>query len=94
MENQNRVHQGAMTVVHFAEVPRDANVVGSHVICRIRLDDTVKGKIVPWGDHDVDRYYLRTDLPCMSPEIFRITLSIGAQNGWDIGEMDITAAFL
>ena len=46
------------------------------------------------GPRDDEKGYIRSDPPCMNFEIFRLVLSIAAENHWPIGQMDVKAAFL
>ena len=66
----------------------------AHVVYKRKLDGSAKARIVPWGHRDRDKDYLRGDAPCISFEVVRIILSLAAENQWDIGQMDILAAFL
>jgi len=54
----------------------------------------VKARICPWGHRDKEKEWHRSDAPCMSMEIFRLVLSLATEFKWEIGEMDITAAYL
>lgn len=75
MERQNWTDKNAMKVINRTEVPQEANIIGSHVVCRRKQDGTLKARIVPWGNHDLQKDYLITDAPCMSIETFRLVLS-------------------
>eukprot|EP00171_Calliarthron_tuberculosum_P022319 IDg22319t1 len=77
---------------HLVDI--DANIVGSHVVYKRKHTGKVKARIVPWGHRDADKDNLRSDSPCMNPEVFRLVLSISVEMGWPIGEMDIAAAYL
>eukprot|EP00171_Calliarthron_tuberculosum_P004750 IDg4750t1 len=60
----------------------------------VKNNGSVKARIVPWGHRESEKSTLRTDAPCMLMECFRLVMSIAAENAWDVGEMEITAAFL
>jgi len=93
-EQNNWNDMGAMKTVAISTVPKSANVIGSHVRYIRKPDGKVKARICPWGNHDVDKFDLRTDAPSMLMEIFRLVISIGVEKHWDIGSMDVRAAFL
>lgn len=73
---------------------RFANVVGSYTAYRRKTDGSVKAQIVPWGHHEQYEGYLRVDAPSMSLEVFRWVLFTDGEMGWQIGQMDIKAAYL
>ena len=93
-EKRNWINLDAMETVDITEVPRNANIIGSHVLYRQKDDGRTKARICPWGNKDIEKHWLETDCPCMNMEIFRLLLSIASENKWTIGEMDVTAAFL
>lgn len=86
--------RGAYTPVKAETVPKDANIVGSHVIYKRKLDLTPKARIVPWGHRDQDKDFLRGDAPSISLEVFHFILSLASAMKWKIGQMDIETAFL
>ena len=84
----------AYTPVHANTVPKQANIIGSHVIYKRKLDMTPKARIVPWGHRDKDKDYLRGDAPSVSLEVLRLVLSLVAEHRWTVAQMDIETAFL
>ena len=58
------------------------------------MDGEVKARICPWGNHDNEKDYFRSDAPSMLMEVFRIAISIGVEKSWDIGSIDMRAVFL
>ena len=92
-ERETWSSQGAMKVVSRSTIPITANIIGSHVIYRCKTNGAVKARIVPWGHRDLEKNVLRTGMPCMNVDTFRLVVSIAVQNEWKVGEMDITAAF-
>lgn len=93
-ERDNWKDMNAMEVVSRKLVPKSANVIGSHVRFVRKMDGRLKARICPWGNHDLDKYDLRTDAPSMLMEVFRLVLLIGVERKWDVGSMDVRAAFL
>ena len=84
----------AIEVIPIETVEKNANIIGSHVRYVRKMDGKVKARICPWGNHDNEKDYLRSDAPSMLMEVFRIVISIGVEKIWDIGSMDVRAAFL
>lgn len=93
-EYDSWVREEAFIRLNRDRVPDDANIIGSHTRYTRKADGTVKASIVPWGNMDEDRNYLRTDSPCMNLEIFRLVLSLAAEHSWQIAQMDVSTAFL
>jgi len=93
-ELQNWKNMEAFVPISWKDLPKKANIIGSHVVWRRKPDGTVKARICPWGHRDIEKAQLRTDAPCMSEEVFRLIMSLAAEYKWTIGEMDITAAYL
>lgn len=93
-EIQNWKNMKAFEPIPWKNVPKNSNIIGSHVVWRRKVDGTVKARICPWGHRDVEKAQMRTDAPCMSEEVFRLVMSIATEFKWIIAEMDITAAYL
>jgi len=93
-ELQNWKNMEAFVPISWKDLPKNANIIGSHVVWRRKPNGTVKARICPWGHRDIEKAQLRTDAPCMSEEVFRLIMSLAAEFKWTIGEMDITAAYL
>ena len=93
-ERNNWKDMKAIEVVPIETLQKNANIIGSHVRYVRKMDGKVKARICPWGNHDSEKDYLRSDAPSMLMEVFRITISIRVEKSWDIGSMDIRAAFL
>lgn len=71
-----------------------ANITGSHVVYKRKIDGSAKVRIVLWGHHDKGKDYLRVDAPSVSFEIFRLIISLCAAFVGVVGQMDVKAAFL
>ena len=94
IEKNNLIDMKAMEAVSRESVPNDSNIIGSHVRYVRKPDGKVKVRICPWGNNDTERNHLRTDALSMLVEVLRIVISIGVEKFWDIGSMDVRAAFL
>ena len=86
--------RNAHSEVDAKSVDRRENIIGSHVAYRRKLDGTAKARIVPWGHRDRDKDYLRGDAPSVSFDVFRLIMSLAAEHRWEIGQIDIEAAYL
>eukprot|EP00171_Calliarthron_tuberculosum_P004598 IDg4598t1 len=86
--------KGAIEIVDRNSVHTNANVIGSHVVYKRKHTGVVKARIVPWGHRDLEKDGLRSDSPCVSPEVLRLLFSISDERRWQIGEMDVAAAYL
>lgn len=85
----------AFTCVKFTPTDRRfAKFVGSHTAYRRKADGSAKARIVPWGHRDLDKDYVRGDAPSVIVEVLRLVLSTTAEFGWEIGQIDIKAAYL
>lgn len=93
-ERKNWGDMNAMESVSMSSVSKYANIIGSHVRYIRKADGRVKARICPWGNHDVEKHSLRTDAPSMLMEVFRLVISVGVEQHWEIGSMDVRAAFL
>lgn len=87
-------HRNAFRRVRASEIAPTANIVGSHVVYRRKDDGSAKARIVPWGHRDKDKDFLRGDAPSIDLDIFRLVLSLTAELGWDVGQMDVKTSFL
>jgi Reverse transcriptase (RNA-dependent DNA polymerase) len=93
-EKQNWSDAEAFKLVTKAELPRGANVIGSHVIYKYNSNGSLKARIVPHGHMDDEKAFMRTDAPTMSTEVMRLLISVVAERGWRIGSLDVKAAYL
>lgn len=79
-------------------VPRDANVISSHVVYRIKTDEEgarmLKARIVPHGNHDDEKDDIRKDSSNAPLYIIRLLLSLVTFMGFRIGTADIKGAYL
>ena len=84
--------------VHISHVPRNANIIRSHVLYKVKsLDDNsllMKARIAPHGNEDRERYNLRTDSESCSPLGIRVLQSIAVIKKWFLTKVDILSAFL
>lgn len=66
--------------VKTSTVARTDSIIGSHVMYRRKLDGSAKVLIVPWGHPDNDEDFLRGDAPFLDFEVYRLLLSLAAEN--------------
>lgn len=79
-------------------VPTDSNVISSHVLYKLKLNDDnslkLKGRIAPHGNQDSMKMDLRSDCCMCSPTGLRLVLMLAALNKWRIVKADVKNAFL
>lgn len=83
----------AYTEVQANSVPPDANVTGSRLVHRKKMDGSAKARIVPWAHGEKTKFF-RCDALSIFFELFRVTLSIAAEKLWYIGQIALETAFL
>lgn len=88
------VDNQAFQRINRNEVPIDANIIGSHVVYRRKIDGCPKARIVPWGHKDMDKNELRGDAPALSLDAMRIVISLAVERQWRIKKMDVKSAYL
>jgi hypothetical protein len=93
-ERKNWSDAGTYQMVGQLDIPRNSNIIGSHVIYKYKSDGSLKARIVSHGHMDDEKAFLRTDAPTMSVEVMRLLVSIAAERGWRPGSLDIKAAYL
>lgn len=85
-------------IVPISDVPDGANVIGSHVLYKVKKNDDeslkLKSRIAPHGNEDDLKEELTTDCAVISPLGLRIVQSIAALFGWPIDLGDVKTAFL
>lgn len=84
--------------VPIDEVPKDANVISSHVIYKVKVNDDkslkLKARIAPHGNEDSIKNELRSDCAMCPPLGVRIILSIATLFAWILTAIDVKTAFL
>lgn len=85
-------------VIAIANVPVNANVISSHVLYKLKINDEkmlkLKAGISPHGNEDSLKGELKSDCAMCSPMGFRILLSISALFRCRITMADAKTAFL
>ena len=79
------------------KVPRDANIVSSHVVYRIKVEDDdslrLKARIAPHGNEDSDIENLKTDCCMCPPSGIRVITVTATVRTWRIVKIDVEMAF-
>lgn len=79
-------------------VPTDANIINSHTLYKIKMDENsrlkLKARIAPHGNEDSLKTVLRSDCCMCSPVGIRVILMIAAMKKWKVSNADVTSAFL
>ncbi len=80
------------------KVPRNANIIGSHTIYKLKRNDDeslkLKARIAPHGNEDSDTELLRTDCNMCSPVGVRVVYVVATIYGWIVIRIDGKTAFL
>lgn len=88
----------AYEVMQENSVPRNANVISSHVVYKLKTEEDgkrkMKARIVPHGNHDDEKDDVRKDSSNASLSVVRLLLSLVTFLGFRIGTADIKGAYL
>lgn len=81
----------------LCDIPPGANVVGSHVVYRIKKDEQeafkFKARLVVHGNEDLQKDDIRKDAATAHLTAIRLVLSMAACYGFNLGQIDIKAAY-
>lgn len=84
--------------VHRAQLPRNANIISSHFVYKIKTDESgtkkLKARLVIHGNRDDDKDIIRKDAVAANLFITRLLLSIGTLLRFSFGVADIKGAFM
>lgn len=90
--------KNAYVEVQDKTVPRDANVISSHVIYKVKTEEDgarrLKARIVPHGNHDSEKEEIRKDSSNAQLFVVRLLLSLVTFLDFRIATADITGAYL
>lgn len=82
----------------LSEMPHTANILSSHVIYKLKVDDDrslkLEASIAAHGNEESARDLLRSDCSMCPPAGFRIVTSIATLMKWRLTKIDIKTAFL
>lgn len=96
-EHQNN-WSDAYEQVREKDLPRNANIITSHVVYKIKTDEQgerdLKARIVPHGNRDVEKDSIRKDSATAQLGVIRLLLSIVTFLGFRLGFADIKGAYL
>lgn len=84
--------------VPIEDVPKNANVISSHVIYKVKVKDDkslkLKARIAPHGNENSLKNELKSDFAMCPPLGIRIILSIATIFSWILTAIDVKTAFL
>lgn len=87
-----------MKKVHVSDIPKDADIITSHVLYKVKQRDDgtkmVKARIAPHGNEDDMKEELKKDSATCTPVRMRILQSISVIKGWLLCKIDFQSAFL
>lgn len=85
-------------IINRQDVPRDANIISSHTIYKIKLNDDsslkLKARIAPHGNEDCENDIMKSDCCMCSPIGIRILISIATFRGCRVIRIYVKTAFL
>lgn len=88
----------AYTVVKSSELPRDANIIGSHTVYRVKEYDDghlkMKARLVLHGNRDKDRFTFRKDSASADLAAVRLPISFSQILKSCIATADIKGAYM
>ena len=97
-KQEEDIFKKTVRMVHVSKVPSDANVITSHVIYKVKLNDDaslkIRARIAPHGDKDTDQYQLKTDFSVCPPTGIWILLSLASFFKFCACKIDFKGAFL
>eukprot|EP00177_Eucheuma_denticulatum_P007832 GFKZ01014258.1.p1 GENE.GFKZ01014258.1~~GFKZ01014258.1.p1 ORF type:complete len:1202 (-),score=97.36 GFKZ01014258.1:1881-5486(-) len=89
---------GAYVNVSEENIPRDANIVRSHTVYKVKVDESgdkkLKARICPHGNEDAEKDEIRKDSANAQLGIIRLLLSLVTFLSFDIWTADIKGAYL
>ena len=81
----------------LVEIPPGANIVGSHVVYRIKKDESAhykfKARLLVHGNEDIEKEDIRTDAATAYLTAIRLILSMSVCYRFHLGQIDIKAAY-
>lgn len=87
----------AFEPVPIGNVPPTANVIGSHVIEKVKMADgnvlSLKARIVPHGSDDCIKKELSSDCSTCSPVGMSVMISTASLHGWQLHQIDVKFCF-
>ena len=87
----------AYVPVFEKDLPKDAKVISSHIVYKIKSDEAailkMKARLCPHGNRDSGRNYVRKDSATAQFDMIRLMLSIATLLPFRIGLIDIKGAY-
>lgn len=94
---EERDYTKNMKRVSRHEVPRDVNIVSSHVMYTIKVEDDdslrSKARIVPHANEESDTENIHSDCCMCSPTGTRVVVTVAGLRKWRITKIDVESAF-
>lgn len=80
------------------QVPMNANVISSHIIYEVKVDEKgakrLKARLRPHGNRDQDKRTIRSDSSNVQFDVMRLLLSLATVLRFTLGCIDVKAAYL
>lgn len=88
----------AYTSIPLKELPKSANIIGSHFVFKIKEDEShqlkMKARLVLHGNRDRDRYSVRRDSASADLSIVRLIILLAIILGFEISTADVKGAYM
>lgn len=82
------IFKKSVCFIKIDDVPKNANIISSHVIYKIKISDDaslkLKARIAPHGNEDSFKFDLKSDCAMCSPCGMRIILSLSSLYKWSL----------
>lgn len=96
-QEENDFTKSAKTVP-LCEIPSTANIISSHVLYKIKVNDDLslkqKALIAPYRNEHCIKYTFKSDCFMCPPAGLRIVSSIASPRQWRLTKIDVKTAFL
>jgi transposase InsO family protein len=90
--------KGKYTKVKRTDIPKHANVIGSHILYGIKEKDSgdreLKARLVIWGHVDKDKDKVPKETVVANVEALRFILAMSVIKKWSLFKVDVKGAFL
>lgn len=81
-----------------ADVPQSANVIGSHIVYNIKVEENgkkrLKARLCPHGNRDKEKDDIRKDSATAQFDVIRLVCSLATILGFRLGCLDVRGAYL
>lgn len=87
-----------VAIVEDTEVSRSSNIISSHVVYKLKIDDDdrkkMKARICPHGNRDAEKDDIRSDSTNAQFDMIRLLLFLAIIFSFRIGGLDVKGAYM